>query len=427
MLIQSKFEGYKAGIRVYPGKDGGSPPPAPDYTQAAKDTAAGNLEMAKYTTRANRINQYTPYGSLTYTQKQPSFDQAGYDKAMAAYKSGPSNLADGSGYETLSWETGEPVKRFVPGQQAAAAPRREDFMADDGGGWEQRMELTPQAQATLDKNMALSDKYADVANIGFDKTRAIFENPDIDESTLPQRAINVGQTAQEALLARLNPTLMNDEEALRTRLANQGIGLGSNAYTREMALQGQRGTDLRLQAALQGINLDQANRAAALNEAYTKQSRPLDLVNALRTGAQIQNPQFQQFAQQANVAGPDLLGATNQQYGQQMAGYNADQAANASMMSGLMGIGGAALMSPVGTFSGAGGLFSKLSDIRTKENIKQVGQLDNGLNVYEYTYKPEFDIPGVYIGVMAQEVIKVKPEAIVMRDDGYMAVNYAMI
>jgi hypothetical protein len=53
------------------------------------------------------------------------------------------------------------------------------------------------------------------------------------------------------------------------------------------------------------------------------------------------------------------LGATNQQYAQQMAGYNADQAANASMMSGLMGLGGAALMAPAGTFTGAGGLFSK--------------------------------------------------------------------
>lgn len=373
MLIPSKFSGYKAGIRLYPGKS--DPPPPPDYASAAKETAAGNREAAEYTTKANRINQVTPYGSLNYNYT-PQYDA--------------------SGKET-------------------------------GAGWTQTMNLTPQAQATLDKQMALSDKYADVAGIGFDKSRSIFEDPTLDESGVPERAIDVGQTAQEALLARLNPTLMNDEEALRTRLANQGIGLGSNAYTREMMLQGQRGNDLRLQAALQGINLDQANRAAALNEAYTKQSRPLDLINALRTGAQVQNPQFQGFYNQANVAGPDLLGATNQQYAQQMAGYNADQAANASMMSGLMGLGGAALLSPAGTFTGAGGLFSKLSDIRTKENIKQVGQLDNGLNVYEYTYKPEFDIPGIHVGVMAQEVIKVKPEAIVMRDDGYMAVNYAMI
>jgi hypothetical protein len=396
-----------------------SPPQAPDYSAAAKDTAAGNLEMAKYTTRANRINQYTPYGSLTYTQKQPSFDQTGYDKAMAAYQRAPSTVADGSGYDTLSWETGEPVRRFVPGQQATSAPRREDFMgADDGGGWEQRMELTPQAQATLDKNMALSDKYADVAGIGFDRARQIFENPQIDESLLPQRAIDIGKTAQEALLSRLNPTLASDEEALRTRLSNQGIGLGSTAYNREMALQGQRGTDLRLQAALQGINLDQANRASALNEAYTAQSRPLDLVNALRTGAQVQNPQFNNFAQQANVAGPDLLAATNQQYGQQMSGYNADQAANAGMMGGL---GNLAL-----TGAKMAGMFS---DRRMKENIVKIGSLDNGLNLYKFDYKPEFkDIAGhnTYIGVMADEA-KAIPNAVIRQSNGYDMVDYSKV
>lgn len=367
MLIPSKFSGYKAGIRLYPGKGGDAPPP-PDYASAARETAAGNLEAAKYATVANRATQINPYG-------------------------------------TLKWQKG----------------------ATDYDPWTQTVEFSPEGQKQFNLQNQLQTKFAETANTGFDQARQVFESPNIDESTLPKRAIDAGQTAQEAILSRLEPTLESDEEKLRTRLANQGIGLGSTAYNREMALQGQRGTDLRLQAAMQGINLDQAARAAALNEAYTAQSRPLDLINALRTGGQVQNPQFQSYYNQANVAGPDLLGATNQQYGQQMAGYNADQAANASMMSGLMGLGGAALLSPAGTFTGAGGLFSKLSDIRTKENIKQIGQLDNGLNVYEYTYKPEFDIPGIHVGVMAQEVIKVKPEAIVMRDDGYMAVNYAMI
>jgi hypothetical protein len=349
---------------------GSSAPAAPDYAAAARETAQGNKEAAQFAVNANRINQYTPYGSLTYSRKQPTFDQAGYDKAMAAYQRNPSTVGDGGGYHTTSWETGEPVTRFIPGQQATSAPRREDFMLpDDGGGWEQRMELTPQAQATLDKQMALSDKYAETAGIGFDKARSIFENPNIDTSGMPEftgvdlsqlaRApINPGMTAQEALLSRLNPSLASDEEALRTRLVNQGIGLGSTAYGREMGLQGQRGTDLRLQAAAQGISLDQAARQQGLNEQlaiaglnsgqraqmlqekYTQQSRPLDLINSLRTGAQVQNPQFQSYAQQQTTTGPDLLGAANQQYGQQMAGYNAEQASQDKMMAGLMGIGG---------------------------------------------------------------------------------------
>lgn len=47
---------------------GSDPPPVPDYTGAAQATAAGNLDAAKYATKANRVNQYTPYGSQTYTQ-----------------------------------------------------------------------------------------------------------------------------------------------------------------------------------------------------------------------------------------------------------------------------------------------------------------------------------------------------------------------
>jgi hypothetical protein len=257
------------------------------------------------------------------------------------------------------------------------------MLPDDGGGWEQTMSLTPQAQATLDKQMALSDQYADAASTGFSKIKSLMENPNIDTSGMPEftgvdlsqlaRApINPGMTAQEALLSRLNPSLASDEEALRTRLVNQGIGLGSTAYGREMGLQGQRGTDLRLQAAAQGISLDQAARQQGLNEQlaiaglnsgqraqmlqekYTQQSRPLDLINALRSGSQVQNPQFQSYAQQATTTGPDMLGAANQQYGAQMNAYNAQQASDDKMMAGLMGMGGQFAGSAAGSAALAG-------------------------------------------------------------------------
>ena len=51
--------------------DSPSPPPAPDYAGAANATAAGNLEAAQYATKANRVNQYTPYGNLIYSQQNP--------------------------------------------------------------------------------------------------------------------------------------------------------------------------------------------------------------------------------------------------------------------------------------------------------------------------------------------------------------------
>lgn len=67
-----------------------------------------------------------------------------------------------------------------------------------------------------------------------------------------------------------------------------------------------------------------------------------------------------------------------------------------------------------------------MSDRRMKTDIVLIGK-DNktGLNMYEFTYK---DLPGHrYIGVMADEVAKVMPEAVVRTEDGYDVVNYKML
>jgi hypothetical protein len=42
----------------------------PDYSSAAEQTAANNLRNAQLATVANRVNQSTPYGSLSYTQSK---------------------------------------------------------------------------------------------------------------------------------------------------------------------------------------------------------------------------------------------------------------------------------------------------------------------------------------------------------------------
>jgi len=73
---------------------------------------------------------------------------------------------------------------------------------------------------------------------------------------------------------------------------------------------------------------------------------------------------------------------------------------------------------------------NKGSDARIKENIRQVGVLDNGLNVYEYEYKPAYKDTwghGQQIGVMAQEVEQLIPEAVSVHPDGYKMVDYSKI
>lgn len=61
------------------------------------------------------------------------------------------------------------------------------------------------------------------------------------------------------------------------------------------------------------------------------------------------------------------------------------------------------------------------SDERLKENIKEVGQLENGLPIYSYNFKGS---PKTEIGLIAQEVEQVKPETVTENEDGLKMVNY---
>jgi len=75
--------------------------------------------------------------------------------------------------------------------------------------------------------------------------------------------------------------------------------------------------------------------------------------------------------------------------------------------------------------SSSGGIvpaLASLSDIRLKHNISQYG-MENGHKIYEFSYLGSDER---YVGVMAQDILKTNPEAVVMRGE-YMAVNYDML
>lgn len=79
-----------------------------------------------------------------------------------------------------------------------------------------------------------------------------------------------------------------------------------------------------------------------------------------------------------------------------------------SILGGLMG--GVGLLGGTGAFGPAGWL----SDRRTKKDIKKVGKTDDGLPVYTYRYKWEGPELPKHMGVMAQDVKKKNPEAVVL-------------
>jgi hypothetical protein len=64
------------------------------------------------------------------------------------------------------------------------------------------------------------------------------------------------------------------------------------------------------------------------------------------------------------------------------------------------------------------------SDVRLKRDIVALGQLDNGLTLYRYRYLWSEQL---FVGVMAQEVAELVPDAVTLRPEGYLAVDYAQL
>ena len=76
----------------------------------------------------------------------------------------------------------------------------------------------------------------------------------------------------------------------------------------------------------------------------------------------------------------------------------------------------------LGAATSLGGAAITKSDVRLKENIKYAG-VKNGFNLYEFNY---LGSENRYRGVMAQEVMKQRPDAVDSRD-GILGVNYDAI
>jgi endosialidase-like protein len=131
----------------------------------------------------------------------------------------------------------------------------------------------------------------------------------------------------------------------------------------------------------------------------------------------------QQFLGAINGAAP--FGSTGTSRGpapdmfQSMLGGGLGLAGIGSML-GLFGGGGAGL----GAAGSMAGLM--LSDERVKTDIERIGELDNGLTLYNWHYIGESPDAPKHAGVMAQEALEVKPEAVGMLGP-FLAVDYQKV
>lgn len=395
------------------GKSSPKAPAAPDPAKTAAAQTASDKETARYNAQLQNMNQYTPYGSLTYkeTPVTPNYDEVAYQKAMDSYK------------KTGKWTN-------INGYSVDKSPEvfRSTFDLNKGNApkWESTITLSPEQQQlyntqTQSENALASLGAAQLGRIG-ESVSTPFSYEGLGDAPTAQSVEQLSQQGQDALMARLNPQFGYDEEALRTRLINQGIGQNSEAYNREMDRFNQAKNDARTQAVLQGANYGGtlqnqalARRNQGIQEYTTQRNAPLNEYTAMTSGTQIQNPSFSSGGNEG-INPVDYTSLINQQYQGQLGAYNSKVASNNATQSSLFSLGGTAL-----------GMFS---DRRAKTNIVKTGE-KNGFNIYQFSYKEgisdTLDPSKTYEGVMADEIKQIMPEAVMTGEDGYDRVNYSMI
>lgn len=238
-----------------------------------------------------------------------------------------------------------------------------------------------------------------------------------NQAQAQQFSQNAAQTAAQAAAQqqRFNQNLESGKfanDALGQQYS-QGVGLANlnNAAQSQKFGQGIDNAQLSNQASAQAFGQSMGARQQALSEQQLEQQNPINILNALRTGSQMQAPSFNN-SPTSTVNPTDLSGAFNNQFNSQLGGYNGQVAQNNATTGAAGGLASAALMAFMA------------SDIRLKKNIEHIGQLENGLNVYAYDYI----WPGPrQVGVMAHEVEKINPAAVAIHPSGYKMVNYGAL
>lgn len=527
-------------------KSGPQAPAAPDPAATAAAQAQTNREAAIAQANLNRINQYTPQGSLVYNQIGTNADGTPQYSQTQTYSPEQQALYDQQNQIALSLG-GLAQNNVARVNQAQSTPFSYEGMTPLQTGVQAprgQMQYGPQAQqlqTSLPNSGEVQDSFntgRGVEYMGNGAGGDIQRN--LDFSNLPSlpgvsdfgsEAQRVQDAVYSQAASRLDPRFQQQESGMRARLAASGIAENSEAYKREMdnfertrndgynqavwsaiqaggseqsrlfglamaarqqgvgetttqgnfannaqqqgyaqiaqrlglnnaaagqeyaqnqgaaafnntaqdqrftqglaggefnnnALntmfqQGQQATATNNTARAQeynenlsNLNVNNQARQQQIQEATYLRNLPLNEIAALLgTGGSVTNPVFNNVAQ-VGVAAPDYQGAVYQNYNAQMNQYNQAQQARSSMLGSI--------------FGGIGSIGSAiaLSDARLKENIVPIMRDALGLMWYTFNY-----IGGgiKQFGVMAQDVLKVMPEAVVELENGYLAVDYGKV
>jgi hypothetical protein len=431
---------------------------SPTFNQSAFDES-----LAKYNAGNVDRNQY-------YRQDEGGryFDQAGYDAANAKRGAAPTReqYTIGGGQPTVTQTLTPQAQQTLESQQRVQTALANLGEVGIANAYDTLSK--PFTPTTTDIKKDFGGYGAVPLSENFTAKSEVPLQYNIDATNFSEMPLNAGVKAQDLILQRLNPTIEAGDTSFKQSLANQGLAPGTVAYDAAYRNRANQINDLYNQAALSGINLDMTARNQQLQEELAKgnfanaaqlsgaglyntamtdnygrgmttqgtqysqglnkaqfqntaqqqqlaqdlalRAQPINEIIGLMGGSQIQLPQFQGY-QGTSVAPAPTFAGTQAQGQADMSRYGIQQAGNNATTQGLFSaLGTAAMFAP------------KFSDRRLKSNIVQIGTHPLGIGIYEY------DIFGKRErGVMADEVAKVMPDAIVPHESGYMMVNYGKL
>jgi hypothetical protein len=253
--------------------------------------------------------------------------------------------------------------------------------------------LSPEQQRIAGQQNAASFNLAHLGNrLSGTLGKQLTGNFKIDNPTVEKRLFDLGRK-------RLDPMFEQQQKALDAKLLNQGIGLGGEQWKAAQTQQGQNQNDAYNQLLLSG-------RGQATQELMAQDNQRINQISALLNGGQVSQPNFM-GANMPTIPTTDVGGLINENYNQRANIAAQKNAALGSTVGGLFKLGSSFLY----------------SDIRLKQDIRRVGMTNEGLPIYVYRYK---DGGPMHMGVMAQDVEKVRPEA-VKEFGGFKAVDYGQV
>lgn len=304
----------------------GSAPAAPDYTGAAKEQAASSRELTDVQNWANRPTQNTPWGTTSWstqavtdpatgtpvtqwtqnTSLAPQLQSALNDQL--AIQSGRSDLAQNF-MGRVNSEFSQPFdwNNLPQAASVGRAPSLNAGIADYSQGLQSA--VNPMTQG-LRTGFDVGGPRMGMGSMSNQVQRGLATG---DNPALPQFDSSYRDQVAGQLMQKMQPVHDYQTRSMETKLANQGLRPGSEAYNRAM-------TQLGQQQALERYN--------ALDASGNEAQRLYGMQMGARQQAFNEDVGAGQFANQA----------TNQAFGQNLNAFNFGNQAQQQAYNQMMGL-----------------------------------------------------------------------------------------